>query len=361
MKKLLYIGHAYHNKTKSTQFLQDLFKTVYTVETFDFDPYNDTYDIFNKLEGKTFDVVVIFQIAPNIDKLKQLINCQKFVFFPMYDGSGNASDEFWYSYRNVKIINFSKTLHNRLISKGLDSHYIQFFPKPAEKIVKGNTKFIFFWQRINNININLVAKLFSKTKIDKIHIHKAIDPQHSFIEPNGKMPFDIEYSEWYENKSDMLKDIEEAQIYIAPRIYEGIGMSFLEAMAMGRCVVAPNLPTMNEYIEQGQNGVLYDINKIEPLDNFDAIKLGKNAFNYINQGYKKWEKEKNNILQWVIEPLNINKKLLKKLKCRQHKTVTYKLFGFLPILKIKYKNSEIKIHILGRVPLLTINNKEILK
>ena len=34
-------------------------------------------------------------------------------------------------------------------------------------------------------------------------------------------------------------------------------MAFLEAMAMGMCVVAENQPTANEYILSGQNGILY--------------------------------------------------------------------------------------------------------
>ena len=32
MKKLLYIGHAYHNKTKSTQFLKEMFAQKYEIK-----------------------------------------------------------------------------------------------------------------------------------------------------------------------------------------------------------------------------------------------------------------------------------------------------------------------------------------
>ena len=48
-----------------------------------------------------------------------------------------------------------------------------------------------------------------------------------------------------------------AGIYFAPRLYEGIGISFLEAMAMGKAVVAPDNPTMNEYVTHNVNGFLY--------------------------------------------------------------------------------------------------------
>ena len=267
----------------------------------------------------------------------------------MYDGSFNASNDFWYSYRNVKIINFSKTLHNKLLNMGLDSHYIQFFPEHNESFRKGDNKSIFFWHRISCININLITKLFSKIKIDNIHIHKAIDPMQQYIEPEDKVPFKIEYSEWYENKKDMIKDIEKSQIYIAPRKLEGIGMSFLEAMALGRCVVAPNLPTMNEYIEHNKNGILYDIDNVASLDNFDAYELGKNAFDYIKNGRKKWENDKNNILNWIEEPVNLNTKLIRKYRPQK-----YKLFNFIPLIEVKRKSKAMKIFLFNIVPIYKI-------
>src|SRR6202012_2876394 len=47
---------------------------------------------------------------------------------------------------------------------------------------------------------------------------------------------------------------------------EGVGITFLEAMARGCAVVAYDAPTMNEYIESGKTGVL--------LPNFGGHRLG---------------------------------------------------------------------------------------
>ena len=58
---------------------------------------------------------------------------------------------------------------------------------------------------------------------------------------------------------EMTIDMLKSTIYIASRPYEGIGMSFLEAMADGRCVVAHDNTTHNEYIEHGKNGFLFDM------------------------------------------------------------------------------------------------------
>ncbi len=42
--------------------------------------------------------------------------------------------------------------------------------------------------------------------------------------------------------------------HIAPKQEEGIGMTFLEAMTIGKIVIAKKAPTMNEYIIHGCNG-----------------------------------------------------------------------------------------------------------
>jgi glycosyltransferase involved in cell wall biosynthesis len=47
-------------------------------------------------------------------------------------------------------------------------------------------------------------------------------------------------------------------VFVAPRRFEGIGLSFLEAMARGQVVIAENNATMNEYIVHDVNGLLYE-------------------------------------------------------------------------------------------------------
>lgn len=60
--------------------------------------------------------------------------------------------------------------------------------------------------------------------------------------------------------------INEKAIFIAPRDYEGIGLSFLEAMAMGKAVVGVNNPTMNEYIADGKIKYFFDLDNIKEID-----------------------------------------------------------------------------------------------
>jgi len=91
-------------------------------------------------------------------------------------------------------------------------------------------------------------------------------------------------------------------------------MSFLEAMAMGKCVIAPNVGTMNEYIISGINGVLYDIDsdnnvKIIPealsLD-YDSIQtMGQNARKSIELGYQYWLSKEKELVEFITEDLEV--------------------------------------------------------
>ena len=302
-KKLLYIGHQYHNKTKSTQFLKGILAEQYEVETFDFDPYSDNLEKhFLPLKGRFYDVVCIFQIMPHLNELKKIISFDRSVFFPMFDDCRDRKDSIWNEYTNTQIINFSFNLHTELSKKGFSSHYIQYFPKPFDNINEwGNLDSVFFWQRINDINVNTIYNLLNENNINNLHIHKALDPMHKFVEPNKNIKWSISYSDWFEKKDDMLKEQQKSAIYIAPRTYEGIGMSFLDAMAIGRCVIAPNNPTMNEYIVDKFNGYLYNSKEIKPIKLGDIREIQKNTLEYIKQGYNKWKQEQHMILEWIEE------------------------------------------------------------
>lgn len=301
MKKLLYVGHNYHLKTKSTKFLMEMFEENYEVSYVSFDPYKKEYVGIEEARGQEFDVLLVFQIQLTEDFLTRNFRFKQGVFFPMYDSIATNPGNPWREYRHFKIINFSRTLHEMLIKKGYKSYYIQYFPEPFNIKNEGNIKSIFYWQRMEKININVVNKLFENMEIDHIHLHKAMDPMQSFIKPDEETEKKITYSEWFDTADEMRSIMQESAFYIVPRQYEGIGMSFLEAMAMGRCVVAPDYPTMNEYIKDGENGILYNLDDIKPVTIDDVRRIQKNAYNYITNGYNEWTSRKQEILKWIEE------------------------------------------------------------
>ena len=300
---MLYIGHNYHLKTKSTDFLFQIFKKEYELTYVTLNPYTNTYEGIEDARKNSYDALVVLQVTPELEFLTENFVFKQGIFIPMYDYIATQKYDAWEEYRTFKIICFSRTLHNQLIHRGYRSYYIQYFPKPVSNTNYGDPQSVFFWQRLEMININTVIDLFKDIRIDHIHIHKSLDPNQKFIEPENKGDIDISYSDWFESVSEMHAIMQQSAYYIAPRLYEGIGMSFLEAMAMGRCVIAPNTPTMNEYIEDGVNGILYDLNHVLPINIEDVRRIQKNAQEYIIDGYNNWERNKDSILEWIEEEL----------------------------------------------------------
>ncbi len=300
-KKVVFIDHSYHTKTASTDFILDYLKKYFEIEIiFDDSWQGEKYSDLSHIDS-SYHAVIFLQSLPNQKVMKQIQN-QNIIFFPMYDGYGNTPLKFWRNYPNLKIINFSKTLHKKMTAWGFDSIYIQYFPKPLP-YKKNKTHKVFFWQRINKININLLEQLLSNFKT-KIHMHQLIDPEHIFVPPTKiqEKKFGITYSSWFSTREEMQEKVQECDIYVAPRDYEGIGLSFLEAMAMGKAVVAVNNPTMNEYINDCETGYLYNLENPLPICFSNLEQVRRNTYLYMKRGWGKWQKEKQQIIEFIHRP-----------------------------------------------------------
>ena len=297
-KRLVYIGHSYHNKTKSTAFLIDYLKKFFDVEVLSDESWQGKPAPDLSFIDESYLGVIFFQLLPSreiIDKIKN----DNIIYFPMYDQSGRLGYDYWKNYRGLKVANFSSTLHKKLKKWNFESMYVQYFLNPQE-FKPGKKDEVFFWQRLTNINISKIIKLFGKKDL-KIHIHKAIDPNQEFMQPSKRDEdrFKITYSEWFDTREEMLEVVNQKGIYIAPREYEGIGLSFLEAMAKGKAVIAVDNPTMNEYIEHGKTGYLYDLNNPKKIDLSDIEEVQKNTYKYMQDGYRKWKEDRKRIINFI--------------------------------------------------------------
>lgn len=348
MKKLLFIGHEFHKTTKSSYFMQELLAEKYEIESFYIDPYKITDTDFTQISGKTFDILVLWQVMPSLMELEKYIKFKTCAFFPMYDHTKTLNSPLWNEYKNCNIINFSKAFHKTCKEGGLSSYYIQYFPKPADILDEGDEKSIFFWQRSDKITTKTLEKVIDIKKIDKLYLHKNTDPKNKFIPPSKNLESKVVYSSWFDTKDEMQKYIQKSALYFAPRRYEGIGMSFLEAMAAGRCVIAPDYPTMNEYIKNRETGFLYDYKRPELLTLSNIRKIQKNTSEYIKQGYEKWEKEKYKIFEYIeSEPVTDTDLLNKHIFIRNENIL---LLGFLPA-RIKETHDEINYKIFNLIPI----------
>lgn len=311
MQKLLFIGIAYHAKTRSCGFVLDRLEEQFDVTVCQVDQYQD--DPFSALADTagTYDVLVCWQIMPPRELLDAHIKWNHAALFPMYDSiSEKGNPERWYPYRDFNIICFSRKLFERVSGMGFSAKYIQYFPKPSSIETWGGPRKVFFWARQESINCRTVETLLQYTDIEKIHVHRAMDPDEKFIEPDSGGSIEYSFSTWFEEKREMNQIINDSAFYIAPREREGIGMSFLEAMAVGRCVIAPDDSTMNEYIEHGKTGYLYDLNDPKPIRISDVKTVQQQTLSYIEEGYARWMKERDNIFTWLTTSPTVCRKRL---------------------------------------------------
>ncbi|RLD78564.1 MAG: hypothetical protein DRJ07_13005, partial [Bacteroidetes bacterium] len=150
----------------------------------------------------------------------------------------------------------------------------------------------------------LIKKIIHKEQINSIHMHRIeteMGKDTWFEKPSEQdiKDYNITFSSWFESKKELLTKINECSVFIVPRLYEGIGITFLEAMSLGKCVLSPDFPTMNEYIQHGYNGLLFDFNHPEKIDLSKAVSIGIQAKQTIQNLRKNWEIKENEILEFI--------------------------------------------------------------
>lgn len=174
--------------------------------------------------------------------------------FPMQDLTRQTPDSYLSFLREVRWISFSRHLHQRLAGLGLVCHWLQYAPDPcefSEVSWEGGSR-AYFWERVPTELDKLAAeKLRMALGVGSLKVRPLCDLKVQSAEDLPSQP-----SHWLD-RCDYLQTLAQFNVFIAPRRHEGIGLSFLEAMAMGMCVLAENESTANEYIVSGKNGVLY--------------------------------------------------------------------------------------------------------
>ncbi|WP_330085191.1 glycosyltransferase [Methylocystis iwaonis] len=300
---MLVIDHNFHTKTNSFDFLVEILVDRFEIKRVYISPEEN---IFSAQLPEDYEYVLILQMdwMASFFIMKE----KKVIVVPMYDGSGSMPDSHWGMLRQARFLNFSMTLHSELLRNGCESLLLKYFPNPDRfPCVKDfASRRVFFWERAPNssINVKTVARILPH--FDKLHVHSVPDdpcvapsPIDEVIPENSLKKVSV--SKWFEQRTDYLSVLEGCNVFVSPRIAEGIGHSFLEAMARGMAVIAYDLPTHNEYIYNYFNGILFDgSSEAVGVTDIELEKIGKNARETVRLGYEKWKSSKKELLDFVL-------------------------------------------------------------
>lgn len=362
MANVAYIDHSFHKKTLSTSFIPDLLRRHGHVVDFFWDDSWSGGGAVSWSDVEKYDVVIMFQAySPILQSYYRELH-PNVIFIPMLDQFGiwqgplfNLTT-FWQPFQGSKIISFSGAVHAMAVGAGVASYHCRYYQDVANvDHLAPNGLHGFFWlRREDQIPWKTIKVLISETKFDSLHIHLASDPGS----PSPELPtdedlkrFNITTSTWFQEKSDFTKVLERANVFFCPRMEEGIGQSFLEALSRGQCVVAPNNGTMNEYILSGVNGLLFDSKNPRPLC-FDDVKiLGAAAKKSVVNGRLEWKNQEELLVKYILtaseflylgkytHPMSKRtlfgrvKRLLRFLI--MHNSIFKKLYEFIKISKMK--------------------------
>lgn len=220
---------------------------------------------------------------------------KRIVFVPMYD---NERGSHWQWRRialsGIDVISFCDKISEHARKCGVERLLdIRYFPDPGEfPHETGDPKKVFLWER-GDIPRSLAEKLFP------------VSAGYEFV---------LKGANEFLTRERYFNLLSTCGIVIAPRRKEGIGMAFLEAMAMGKCVAAHDDATMNEYLVHGKTGLLFDRERPSPIDGELVKKVRANLPGAIVSMRERWMRDSVTIEAFLSKVLPCNPGFLSRLK-----------------------------------------------
>jgi hypothetical protein len=273
--KIAYVEHPHHQKTNSTEFFRK------EVESLGHELVRIVRDSFNLETAKEFDRLILFQAD---DCIPIAVAADKFsLVIPMLDESLTRNSGFFRVGGKLQFLSFSPNLHQFLHLSGARSHIVQYWPEPKAKVQKDEFN-VFFWERTPvHVSVQDVFRWFKEMN-PSFTIRRHLDPGQvsldaTYSQLSGRV--EILNNDWLSH-DQYLKILDKASVFVAPRRWEGIGLSSLEALSRGIPVVGLASPTLSEYIENGVTGVLIN-DKFKSIPEVDFKKLSENIWNVLPQ------------------------------------------------------------------------------
>ncbi len=301
-RKLLLLDLAYHEHSGSTVFMLELLGRRFDVTRVYTDVGRDDIEAYRALiaEHKP-DILFFLQVYCNADIMAEL--GLPGIWMPMYDNVNKRFDNRFVDAARVgqAMAAFSRAHGEFAEFWDLPNIVLQYFPEPspAPDFEVGNDRAL-IWYRGGVMPAEAAPALLGIPNLKVVIKH---DPDPYYINAkrdDGELaPYIERVVEGFLPKEEYNALVASCGIYVAPRKAEGIGLSFLEAMARGACVVAYDAPTMNEYIEHGKNGWLFGSGNSEQLSAGKVVAIRRAAHESVVQGRDRWKSQEGQFLDFI--------------------------------------------------------------
>lgn len=303
--KILFLDHAFHKKTKSSNFFLGLIKDNFDSVDVEYIDTESPSEIKALRSQRIHDLVILWQL----DYLAPLFLAAGYrtVVVPMYDGSANMPYEHWIGMSGASFVSFSRTLHERVIAAGCRSLSVKYYLPPVKEAQLPTFKDLrgILWMRRpqDGLAPKLVQSMLGGQLLS-LHIHNAPDDgePRSLNDPQyGASAFQITESRWSRDTNAYLEALPKCNVFFAPRMSEGIGMAMLEAFSRGLLVIANDDAVHNEYVANWVNGILFNRDHVGsvcvPLD--IARDMAFCGWRGAVSGYQEWLDTRRQIVEFI--------------------------------------------------------------
>ena len=209
--------------------------------------------------------LVFFDRAPSQEALA--VPGARVVWVPMWDGHTLRPQRWWnrWAQYDIKFVAYSRQVARRARRAGIRVFEIQYFDDPAElpAVPWDGERNAFYWNRAGLLGRCQLVSMCRDLELDHLFYRPDLDyylprsTRFSLPERIGKTRV---HTVGFLPHDQYLHMLASTQLYVAPRWFEGIGVTVTEALASGCVVLANDAPTMNEYIVHGETGLFLPYN-----------------------------------------------------------------------------------------------------
>lgn len=212
----------------------------------------------------------------------------RLVWIPMWDEAKDYRDTWWSMLpKSLRVVAFSESVLQKAQATGLSALPLKYYNNPEEvkPVSWEGAKVLFYWNRTGLVSREFLEKICGVLDIEILYFRRRVDPgwpswcDYDLPERLGKTRVKELKLNGIQGHREYLEHLNQSNVFIALRQSEGVGLTFIEAMARGCAVFSYDAPTMNEYIDHKENGYLF---ASDPVSDFwlRRKKIFQNIYKY---------------------------------------------------------------------------------